>query len=454
MRSQSSRIDETGSGVTVVGKRVRVYVGESDQSHGRPLYMALLEMLRTEGCAGATVIRGIAGFGANSRIHTASVLRLSEDLPVVIDWIDTPERVERLLPRVVAEVGGGLVTVEDLMIAHYSHRKVTDVPQRIAVGEVMTRDITSVRPEAPLSEAIDLLLARRLRALPVVDSAGRVVGMLTAGDLVERGGLGLRIELLHALPADAAARELRTSTVEKTVSDAMTRDPVTVTPAISVADAAHVMVQRRLKRLPVVDASGRLQGMVSRVDLLRTASESFAALLAEPSPLSGLTIGDVVRTDVPRLRRDAPLSDVLDAVVSTRLNRALVLDADGKVIGVVSDAELVRRLSPRDHPSVARALMTRLPFALLSAEERRAIERATGVTAEALMDPQVTVVAAEAPIAEATATMLRARRKVLPVVDAAGKLLGAVDRADLLRVLLAGDISGPGRAGKERSDDV
>src|SRR5919198_1969609 len=80
------------------GRRVRIYTGEASQWRGKPLFLAVLEFLRAEGAVGATVTRGVAGFGANSRIHTATILRLSEDLPIVIDWIDTPERVERLLP--------------------------------------------------------------------------------------------------------------------------------------------------------------------------------------------------------------------------------------------------------------------------------------------------------------------------------------------------------------------
>jgi len=72
-------------------KRLRIYFGESDQWRGRPLYLALLDALKKQGLAGATVVRGVAGFGAHSRIHTASILRLSEDLPVVIEIVDTDE---------------------------------------------------------------------------------------------------------------------------------------------------------------------------------------------------------------------------------------------------------------------------------------------------------------------------------------------------------------------------
>lgn len=100
-------------------KRVTIYVGESDRWHGRALHEALLEMLRSEGCAGATVIRAVAGFGRASRIHTASILRLSQDLPVVIEWVDELERVERVLPKLDEMISGGLVTIEDVHVLRY-----------------------------------------------------------------------------------------------------------------------------------------------------------------------------------------------------------------------------------------------------------------------------------------------------------------------------------------------
>lgn len=100
-------------------RRVSVYIGEADRHDGRPLHAAIVEMLRREGCAGATVLRGIAGFGRASRIHSASILRLSQDLPVTIEWIDMPERVDRVLPLLDAMVDGGLVVVEDVHVAKY-----------------------------------------------------------------------------------------------------------------------------------------------------------------------------------------------------------------------------------------------------------------------------------------------------------------------------------------------
>jgi PII-like signaling protein len=105
------------------GKRVRIYVGEQDKAHGshRPLWEDLLNLLRDEHAAGATMFRGLAGFGAHSKLHMARVADLAPDLPVLVEWIDTPEQVERLLPRVCALVHMGTITVDDLTIVKHAH---------------------------------------------------------------------------------------------------------------------------------------------------------------------------------------------------------------------------------------------------------------------------------------------------------------------------------------------
>lgn len=101
---------------------LRIFIGESDRWHGRPLYEAIVQLVRTEGLAGATVLRGIEGFGADSRIHTARILRLSEDLPVVVEIVDDSERIRRILPKLDEMIGEGLVTTERVhVVAYRSH---------------------------------------------------------------------------------------------------------------------------------------------------------------------------------------------------------------------------------------------------------------------------------------------------------------------------------------------
>jgi hypothetical protein len=101
------------------GTLLRIFVGESDTWHGKPLYEAIVEHVRAAGLAGATVLRGIEGFGAHSRVHTSRILRLSEDLPVVVEIVDTAENIERVLPGLDEMVSEGMVTTERVHVIAY-----------------------------------------------------------------------------------------------------------------------------------------------------------------------------------------------------------------------------------------------------------------------------------------------------------------------------------------------
>jgi len=104
------------------GQLLRIFIGEADRWHGKPLYEAIILKAREMGIAGATMLRGMMGYGANSRIHTAKILRLSEDLPVVVEIIDNAEKIERLLPAIDEMVQEGLVTLEEVRVIHYRYR--------------------------------------------------------------------------------------------------------------------------------------------------------------------------------------------------------------------------------------------------------------------------------------------------------------------------------------------
>lgn len=105
------------------GQLLRVYVGESDRWHGKPLYEAIVLKAREMGIAGATALRGIMGFGAASRIHTSKILRLSEDLPVVVEIVDSPQKIAQLLPEIESMVQEGLVTLESVRMHQYRSEK-------------------------------------------------------------------------------------------------------------------------------------------------------------------------------------------------------------------------------------------------------------------------------------------------------------------------------------------
>ena len=101
------------------GALLRIFIGESDRHEGMPLYEWIVRQARTRGLAGATVLRGLEGFGAHSRIHTAKILRLSTDLPLVIEIVDTREKIEAFLPAIDGAIREGLATLEKVEIRFY-----------------------------------------------------------------------------------------------------------------------------------------------------------------------------------------------------------------------------------------------------------------------------------------------------------------------------------------------
>jgi uncharacterized protein len=105
------------------GKLVRIFIGEDDRWNHRPLYEAIVRLARERGLAGATVIRGVEGFGKSSHLHTTRILRLSEDLPLIVEIVDTAEKIDPFLEEVDAMISGGMITVERVDVRAYRGTK-------------------------------------------------------------------------------------------------------------------------------------------------------------------------------------------------------------------------------------------------------------------------------------------------------------------------------------------
>lgn len=451
----------TGSRATLGGmtaQRVRIYLSEGDTTHHQATYTRILDLLRREGAAGAGVFRGVAGFGASGQLHTASFPDVVQPLPLILEWIDSPERVGHLMPAVCAEAPEALITVEEVRVAQAGHRALRDLPKTTHVRDVMTpaAKVDCAAPETSLHDLAVLLLRERLRAVPVVDTGRRVVGIITNGDLVERGGLPLRLELLGALGdperPEVAAHLTGLHGQGRTAASIMTQDVVTIAPDALAAEAAKLMLERRLKRLPVVDADGRLLGVLSRMDVLKTATVGYGpgeraagapGGAVEPSSDrpdrrgTARLIGDVMKRDVPWIYADTPLPEVLEAIVSTRLNRAVVVDLEHRPLGLVADVDLMQRVTPAAHPGVVQTLMRHVLAG--SPEQREEWQRLTGHAARDLMRPlsEMLVVPEDADIAGVIDQSLERRFKLVAVVDAQGRLVGMADRADLLAALVS-----------------
>ncbi|BDG09149.1 DUF190 domain-containing protein [Anaeromyxobacter paludicola] len=421
----------------VTAKRVRIYLGEDDRVGREPAHLALVEWLQREGARGASAFRAVEGFGGGGELHVSHLVDVARRLPILVEWVDDPRVVDRLLTRACALVPRALVTVETVEVAQGPLR-LRPLPHRLTAADVMTREVASVPPGAPLREVVELALRAPWRGVPVVEE-GRPVGMITGGDLVTRGGLPVRLDLLPALDTPELSRLLeRLGGEGRTAADVMSRPAVAVGADMPLPWVAEVMAHRKLKRVPVVDREGRLAGVVTRLDLLRSVAGGFSAgevPAREAWVEAGAPIRALVRHDVPVLPPDAPLPEVLRAVLSTPVGRAIVAGAGGRALGVVSDAALLDRVTPSFRALALQSLTRRAPPASLEPAELAGEQHALARTASELMGDAAQV-REDGTLAEAVSLSLEGGHDLLCVTDGEGRLVGALDRADLLRGLV------------------
>lgn len=414
--------------------RVSVYFGESDVYQGKTLHMALLQFLKKEGASGATIVRGLAGFGARSRIHTASIVDLSSDLPLKLEWIDEPDLVERLMPDIRKMVNDGLITVEEIDVIQYAPGRRPD-PLAQPVQELMRRRVVTVKPETPLAEVVTLLLQKGYRSLPVVDDQHRPIGIITDGDLLHRTDISTRLSL-PGEPADAN-QELELAALRakgQTAGDLMTTPVITVLVTAPLRDAVDKMVKHDLKRLPVVTDTGQLIGWISRIDVLRALEYHQMAQESETeAPLTGATIADMMYRDVPVVLPGATLEETVQALEKNRRRRVVVIDEERRVLGILTDGDLLERVQNQLQPGLLkrlRALVTGIPPAApVSLAESKD-------TAADLMTAPVITIPVDASPSAALSLMIKHEIKRLPVVDQNGRLVGLLGRASLLRGLV------------------
>jgi CBS domain-containing protein len=426
------------AGQSVTWRRVTILLRSQKGAKGGVIH--LLETLKRLGANQATAFNAMASFTAQTPIRSSHQVEILPELPVVVLWTDRTEVVDRILPQITPLIENGTVTVDATTVVHQATTEVEDLPKSLLVRDVMTRDVFSATPETALTELVDDLLSKGLRSVPIVDNDGRVVGIVTNGDLVQRGGLGARLDLLGTMPPSERAGHLAAlADANLTAADVMTPSPVTVSETAPIREAARLMLDHHLKRLPVVDAGGRLTGIVSRVNLLLTVAapqvhEEENGALPAAAPVSA-PVARIMTRDVPTVQEDAPVSHLVNVIISTRLNRAVVVDAEGRPLGVVSDAELIERVTPEARPRLLSSLVRSLPLLHGSEQTRELARHAHGKTARDFMQDDYVRVSRDDTIGTVLRQMLDRQKKIAVVVDADGRLAGMVDRRDLLGAL-------------------
>ena len=329
-------------------QRVQIYLNERDQAEGQSLYLAALERLRREGATGATALRGIAGFGAGSRLRTSGIADFTP-APILIEWVDRAERVARVLPALDDLLPDALITIEDLRAYRAVLRAAGPFGDR-TVGQMMAREVAAATRDMSLRAAAELMIERGQPLLPVLDARGGVVGVLSDGDLMRRAGLALPPRLFGALTADER-RAVLDRLAPGDVAAALTADPRSAYVESPVPLAISPMIEWGFDLLPVLDRDGRLAGLFGVEQALRAGLRNADAAddLAGPDPGAvraaepPTPVGLVMQRAVPTITAATPLPETLARVLAAPDRFLVVLDA-GRPLGTLTDLYLARTL--------------------------------------------------------------------------------------------------------------
>jgi len=413
---------------------IEIFTNEDARFGNKPVADAVIQYIRDLKIAARCIVtRGIAGCYEGGEVSTGRLEILSFNLPVRIYIVLPAAETEQVLAGLDELVGNGIIALHDLNVI--SHKATNPFfPRQIMVRDAMTPQPQSVMAESPLSDAARLLLSSIFTGLPVVDRDNRPIGVITQGDLIGKGGLPLRLGLLSE--GQDGIEPIMTELDRQRVTDIMTRPAVIIAEDQLLTEAVDIMLAKGLKRLPVVDKSGRLAGMLSRLDIFKTVmreAPDWDAFRAQKIEVKNLRIvGDILRRDTHTVSPETTMDKVIKVIDDNDIQRVAVVDAEGKLLGLISDRDLLHYFKP-DQDGL-RYLFSKMKQPFRKDTPAKDIEQQLATTrASDVMSTDSITIREGALIEDAIRLMTQKRLKRLPVVDDAGCFKGMISRDSLLR---------------------
>jgi CBS domain-containing protein len=416
-------------------KAIEIFTSEEARHGKKPLADAVVQYIRKLKIAARCIVtRGVAGCYESGEMTTNRLEVLSYNLPVRIYIVIPAAETPRVLDGLDEMVNDGIVALHDLNVLSHRARNAF-FPRQLMIRDVMTPEPEKAAADTSLSDVARILLPSIFTSLPVVDESGRPIGLITQGDLIRKGGLPLRLGLL-----EESDRDRRESFLDQLASrraaEIMTTPVVTIGRDRPLVDAVELMLAKGVKRLPVVDESGRLAGMVSRLDIFRTVMREapdwndFRSQRIEVQHLK--TVNDILRRDTQTVSPETSIAEVIRMIDRNDIQRVVVVDKEGLLLGLISDRDLLRFFKPEQEG------ILRLLAKAKSAFKQDACQGDLGrclmeTTAGAVMITNLITVREEMLIEEAIGLMIEKGLKRLPVVDAEGRFKGMISRDSLLR---------------------
>ncbi|GBC62053.1 histidine kinase [Desulfonema ishimotonii] len=414
---------------------IEIYTSEEVRCKKQVVHEAVIEYVRgLKIAARCMVVRGTDACYENGEVVTQQVMNLSYNMPVRIEIILPSAELARTLPALEEMVCEGLVGVRELSVICHKTRKRL-FPRQIRVRDVMTPSPQTVTESTPADAVVRLLLSSNFTGLPVVDAGNRPVGIISQGDLLYRAKMPMRLGLLaKSGPEDLAA--VLESLSGLTAAEIMTRPDIHIQEQELLTGAVALMLEKGVKRLPVVDAWGRLTGVLSRMDIFQTIareSPDWDAIRQRNVRVGNLHfVSDIMRRDTQTVQPGTSVEEVIRVIDSDDIQRVAVVDEKGCFQGLISDGDLLSAFSG-DEPGMLAFLTRLIPFAEKKKRQAELSRKLRGKTAAEVMRTDRITVREDTRIDEAIALMTEKELKRLTVVDADGKFKGLISRDALLR---------------------
>lgn len=419
---------------------VEIYTSEDARINNLPLSDAVIKLMREKKIAGRCMIfKGTGACYENGDIATRNILTLSYNMPVKIDIVLPTAEVDHILPLLTEMVEEGIVSVREMDVRCYKTRN-RFIPIHIKVRDVMTRSPEKASLSSRLDEVAGCLLSAIFTGIPVVDEKNRPVGIITQGDLIYRAGMPVRIGLLDASDTNSKDNILAALS-QKCAKEVMTQPVVMVHEDDSVTSAVQLMLEKKVKRLPVVDTSGELTGMLSRLDVFQIVARKavdWDRIKQQRITVDNLFyVKDVMRRDTRTVLPEASVEEVIRIIDTDDIQRIAVVDQNGCFKGMISDRDLLTAFS--EHASgIRHYLSKRIPFSEKGQGHQQLQNTLRRKTARDVMEKNLITVLEDTSLDDAVGIMIEKGFKRLPVLDENQVFKGMISRDSLLRTGFAG----------------
>lgn len=414
---------------------IEIFTSEEVQFNGKQIQDAIVQtVLDLKIAARCIVFRGIHGCYESGEIVSQKILDLSYHMPLKIEIILPSPELENVLPKIENMVGEGIIGIRELEISVYkTYRHL--FPRHLKVKDIMTVSPQTVSPDTSLYDVAKTLLTSIFTGIPVVDTKNRPIGIITQGDLIYRAGLPMRLGLLSACNSQIQTDSLE-PLISKQAGEIMSHPAICIHEEKPAVDAVNLMVEKNLKRLPIINEQGMITGILSRIDIFRTIMrespdwESFECREIEVQNLN--TVSDIMRRDAHTVSPETSVEEVIRIIDSNDIQRVAVVDENGIFLGLISDRDLLTAFLEKSC-DILNFFKRKIPFSERGKQYPDVQYCIESRNAGEIMKTDLIVVNEDTSLQKAMTLMTQKALKRLPVIDKDGKFKGMISRESILR---------------------